>query len=144
MGRKSKFTPESSKTILDHIKLGMSYKFASMAVGVDYTTFYRWVKKGGEQETGRYRIFYEDVQEAEAIFVRNSIARIAKAATEGSWQAAVWLLKIRHPDEFTEIIKNDNKTELKAQIVVTIRSPEEIEQAVLNKLSRIRTRPNSE
>lgn len=138
MGRRSKFTPETSKTILDHIKLGMPYKFASMAAGVDYRTFNNWINKGNAQETGQYRIFYEDVQEAEAIFVRNNMARIAKAATDGSWQAAVWMLKIRHPADFTEVIKTEEK------IDVTVRSPEEIEQAILNKLSRIRSKSNSE
>jgi hypothetical protein len=120
MARRSKFTPKACKTILDHIKLGMPYKFAATAAGVDYTTFNKWVNKGKEQETGQYHDFYNEVQEAEAIFVRNNLARIAKAATEGSWQAAVWMLKIRHPDEFTEVIKTDNKNEHSGQIVVNL------------------------
>jgi hypothetical protein len=144
-GRPTKFVPKYKNAILDNIKLGMPFEFATAAAKVDYSTFRNWMVKGEKDKKGEYFDFLEQVQEAEAIAVRNNLARIAKASIEGSWQAAAWILARRHPEHFSENSKVNVKSENKNEnINVNIRSPEEIEQEILDKLTRIRSKRDSE
>jgi hypothetical protein len=71
------------------------------------------------------------------------MARIAKAAIQGSWQAAAWILERRFPDDFGKVNKYNIKSENKNinDIKVIVRNAEDIEKEVLDKLERIRNKP---
>lgn len=91
-GRPTKYTPETVKRILEAIKLGVAYVDAANYGGVSFETFNEWRKQ--------YPEFSEAVESASGQAVTACMAKIQKAATEGSWQASAWILERRHPDRY--------------------------------------------
>lgn len=91
-GRPTKYTPETVKRILEAIKLGVAYVDAANYAGVGLATFNEW--------RDRYPEFAEAVESASGQAVTACMAKIQKAATEGSWQASAWILERRHPDRY--------------------------------------------
>jgi hypothetical protein len=99
-GRPSKLTDEVQKHICEGIRLGMTYARAAAYVRIDYTTFRKWMINGEANKSKQYRKFFEAVKEAEADAVRTCLAIIRKAALDGQWAAAAWLLDRRYPGEY--------------------------------------------
>jgi transposase-like protein len=91
-GRPTKYTPETVKRIIEAIKLGVAYVDAANYAGVGLATFNEW--------RDRYPEFAEAVESASGQAVTACMAKIQKAATEGSWQASAWILERRHPDRY--------------------------------------------
>jgi len=91
-GRPTKYTPDRVKKIIEAIKLGVAYVDAASYAGVGLATFNEW--------RDRYPEFAEAVEEAAGQAVVANMAKIQKAATEGSWQASAWILERRHPDRY--------------------------------------------
>lgn len=75
-------------------------------LGIGETTYYRWIEKAKEDvkqnKISIYREFWESVKEAEAKAEMRHLQTIAKAATEGNWQASAWFLKTKHRDRWSE------------------------------------------
>jgi transposase len=145
---KSKLTPQLQKEIGNNIKLGMPLKFAAEAAGISEATFYNWMERGEKESKGRYLEFLEYIKQCQSVAVQLHLKIITKAASEGSWQASAWILERRHPEEFGRRenlnIKSKNENEnLNVNANFELQAPEEIEQAILNKLARIRGRRNS-
>jgi hypothetical protein len=91
-GRKSKYTPETVGKLLQAIKLGATYKLACDYAGIDQSTFHDWMKNKPE--------FSTQLKEAEGSGAVGLLARIQKEATDGTWQAAAWILERRYPDMY--------------------------------------------
>lgn len=91
-GRPTKYTPETVKKILEAIKLGVAYVDAANYGGIHIDTFHEWRKA--------YPDFSDAVDAASGQAVTACMAKIQKAATEGSWQASAWILERRHPDRY--------------------------------------------
>ncbi len=102
----SKFTPEVRERIVRLIAAGNPAVVAAEAAGVAERTFYAWLERG--QQTGKaarpYREFRAAVQAARAEGEAILVTRIAKAATNGSWGAAAWLLERRWPERWAKIV----------------------------------------
>ena len=98
-GRPTKYTPETSKIILDAIGLGVPFRHACAMAGIDESTFSRW--------RDRYADFADAVKAAEARAVAGRLARIRRAEDE-SWQAAAWYLERRYPQEFGRTVQDVN------------------------------------
>jgi hypothetical protein len=92
-GRQTKRTPETRKTLLDAIELGLSDKAACELAAVCNDFLYSWIKEDDE--------FSEDVQRARGVFKQTLHRRIANAAQD-DWKAASWLLSRRCSDEYAE------------------------------------------
>lgn len=119
MARPSALTDEISKQICDSLRIGATYKAASESVGIDYTTFNNWIKRGATEEKGKYFKFFKAVRRAEASCFRNMAATIAKAAADGDWRAAETFLKRRDPENWGDRSKVDlsvNESDITAAI----------------------------
>jgi hypothetical protein len=95
-GRKSKYTPENIKRILDAIEVGTPYRHAAAIVGISETTFHEWQSKKPE--------FAESIKAAEGRAVAGRLARIRQAEPT-HWQASAWFLERKYPQEFGRTVQ---------------------------------------
>lgn len=97
---KSKLTPELQEKFCDAIENGDSILGACGYVGIDESTYYKWMKKA-EEAKGRSKFvkFKECVDKAKAKALHNFEQVITRASTE-HWQAAAWMLERRHPNMY--------------------------------------------
>lgn len=115
-GRPTKRTPETVKRLCDAIRLGASYADACGYAGVSFETFNEWRKDFPE--------FSDAVKEAEGSGRVQLIAKIQKAANDGNWQAAAWMLERRDPQNYgrtmrTQVTGADGgPVQMAAQVVV--------------------------
>lgn len=115
-GRPTKRTPETVKKLCDAIRLGASYGDACGYAGIDHDTFTRWRQDFPE--------FAAEVKEAEGAGRVQLIAKIQKAANDGNWQAAAWMLERRDPQNYgrtmrTQVTGADGgPVQMAAQVVV--------------------------
>ncbi len=93
-GRKTLFTPELVKLIIDAIKIGGTDADACARAGINDGTFYRWMNEKKE--------FYDDITRARVDGKLARIGRIAKAGSNGDWRADAWFLEHRYPDEYAQ------------------------------------------
>jgi hypothetical protein len=93
-------TPELRKRICDYVSLGNFPEVAGKCAGIDRATFYRWKARGETTKTGVYRDFCDALKEAESRAEVAALAKIQKAATNGTWTAAAWLLERRFSDRW--------------------------------------------
>jgi len=100
MGRRTKLTPDVQNRIAQAIQLGATYEQAANYGGVHYTTFGEWMRRGAAAKAGKFRSFYETIKDAEGKSVVGWLAKIEKAANDGSWQAAAWKLERRYPGDY--------------------------------------------
>lgn len=116
VGRPTKRTPETVKKLCDAIRLGASYADACGFAGVHFDTFNEWRKDFPE--------FSDAVKEAEGAGRVQLIAKIQKAANDGNWQAAAWMLERRDPQNYgrtmrTQVTGADGgPVQMAAQVVV--------------------------
>lgn len=89
MARPTKLTPDVQQRICDAVGIGATYEHAAAYGGVAYETFNGWRK--------RYVQFSEALKAAEGRAVVGWLAKIEKAASDGTWQAAAWKLERRYP-----------------------------------------------
>lgn len=93
-------------------------------LGIGETTYYRWIEKAKEDikhnKNSIYREFWESVKEAEAKAEMRHLQTIAKAATEGNWQASAWFLKTKHRDRWSErqevTLQGDSQKPIKVEL----------------------------
>lgn len=102
-GRKTKYTPDTVKRILDAIQMGATYELAAGYGGISHTTFYEWINTKPE--------FSDALKEAEGKAAVGWLAKIEKAANDGAWQAAAWKLERRYPNNYGKsVVANTNMT----------------------------------
>jgi len=101
----SKLTPELQNNILQLLKLGVPQKYACEAVGIDETTFCRWIKIGRHKTEGKYYEFYQSVLRSNSEAMAIKLANLEKAAQKGSVNAITWFLEHKYPEEFGNKIK---------------------------------------
>jgi len=97
-GRNIKMTPEVIERICGQIKRGNYAATAYRAVGVSYTTFYKWKELGeADRAAGkrtRYVEFLEALEHAEAVGEQRLVARVID---KGGWKGALEILKRSRP-----------------------------------------------
>lgn len=89
-------------------RLGMTNALTAAYIGVSGRTVDNWRRKGGDAwlraEQGeelsdldrRYMAFYRAQEAGKSTNSAEALAMVIKAAREGSWQAAAWMLERRH------------------------------------------------
>lgn len=96
-GRETKLTPETQKAICDAIAAGNYDYVAAEYAGVGRTTFYAWLAKGEEHETGIHREFLNAIKRAAS---QAEVRNIAIIETDQSWQSKAWWLERKHNDRW--------------------------------------------
>lgn len=99
MGRPSKLTPDRIERFLEAIRAIAPYEMACQRAGWDYKTYRRWMQRGEEANSGKYREFYDAVKRAEADAVVAANAQI-KIHGRKHWQAIAFLLERRYPEYY--------------------------------------------
>ena len=90
-GRKTLYTPERVKVIIEAIQLGGSDVDACEHGGIKQQTFYRWLNEKSE--------FREQVTRTRIVGKLLRIGRI-KQHGEKDWRADAWYLERRWPEEY--------------------------------------------
>jgi hypothetical protein len=99
LGRPSKRTPEREARLLEALRAGNTRNAACHYAGITRETLGEWI--------ARFSDFSDGVQKAEADAEVRMVAQIARAANEGTWQAAAWWLERRRPDDYARRDKLD-------------------------------------
>jgi len=99
VGRRPKLTEETIETAAKLIRAGNYQKVVAQYLGVDESTWYRWLQKGEKAKNKRsiYYKFYKAIKKAEAEAHARNVAVIQQAA-QVQWQAAAWWLERKYPD----------------------------------------------
>jgi transposase len=99
MSRRTKLTEEVIETASKLIRAGNYQKVVAQYIGVDESTWYRWLQKGEKAKNKRsiYYKFYKAVKKAEAEAHARNVAVIQQAA-QTQWQAAAWWLERKYPE----------------------------------------------
>lgn len=118
-GRPTKLTPAIQAKVCDAIRSGNFRETAATFAGIDRSTLHRWLKRGETKRRGACHDFAVAVGKALADSEALLVARIAKAASEGTWQASAWLLERRHPERWGRRERHEIKAEINSTEKVT-------------------------
>lgn len=99
-GRKSKLTPELIVRVEQLLSAGNYVTTVCDFVGIDKSTWYRWLEQGSKEEAGLFREFCDTVKKAEAGAEVRAVTGILKAG-QTSWQALAWFLERKHPEKWS-------------------------------------------
>ncbi|MFY9125354.1 MAG: hypothetical protein WAO32_00115 [Defluviitoga tunisiensis] len=100
MARKSKLTKELIKEAYKLVAAGNYDKDVYPILGIDKSTWYRWLSDGEKAKSGLKREFYDTVKKAEKDAIARNVALIQRAAQEGNWQAAAWWLERKYFEDW--------------------------------------------
>ena len=100
MARKRKLTKELIKEAYKLVAAGNYDKDVYPILGIDKSTWYRWLSEGETAKSGLKREFYDTVKKAEKEAIARNVALIQKAAQEGNWQAAAWWLERKYFEDW--------------------------------------------
>ena len=92
MARQSKRSPERRDALLNALRLGNTRRNAAAYAEISHETFYNWL---ADDVT-----FRDAVEKAEADAEARFVGQVAKAAADGTWQAAAWWLERRRADDY--------------------------------------------
>ncbi|HEV2773893.1 MAG TPA: hypothetical protein VGV57_13895 [Thermoleophilaceae bacterium] len=117
MARPTKLTSEVSERIVRAIRAGNYPEVAAGHAGIHAATYYRWMERGAlEGEAGEddpYRQFRSEVERAIADSEAAEVGLVIKAARDGDWRAAAWLLERRFSDRWGRRDRLEQLHELK-------------------------------
>lgn len=148
-GRPRRLTPTVKKRLIEGIGLGMTNKLATQYAGISEACFYKWRDRANDGDKELIELF-KSLKRAEAKHAGHALAVIKKAANEGTWSAAAWLLERRHAFrrdappvqpaatmevKETETIDPTTKAGREAIVSTISELPEEIILAALNRRS---------
>jgi transposase len=128
-GRKTKYTPETVNKIVQALKMGATHELACNYAGIGVSTFHDWMSAKPE--------FSEAVKEAEGAAAVGWLAKIEKAANEGTWQAAAWKLERRYPREYGRTVVTQEQSLTPEQLEAM--SDDELDRYIA-KLSKLASR----
>ncbi|HIA00785.1 MAG TPA: hypothetical protein EYN66_02545 [Myxococcales bacterium] len=138
-----KLNEDTKARLIEGIKLGMTNKLAAQYAGISEQCFYQWRDKGNAGSQEHLELF-ESLKRAEAQSAAHSLAVIKKAAQDGTWTAAAWMLERRHNfrrDPVVEVeavdtseLVDPNTAEGRAAIIAHVAElPDDIILAALNR-----------
>ncbi len=100
----SKLTDRTHRIILSALGSGCYRATACEYANVSPSAFYSWLERGQlDIERGLntpHAKLVRDIEQAEAAAEVRALALIMKAAHNGAWQAAAWMLERKHPEKW--------------------------------------------
>lgn len=118
---KTKLTDKLCDKICEEIKAGTPMKHAAISHGISSVTFYNWYNRGKEAKSGKFKRFYEQVEEAKSVAITLRTRRIYKAGKD-NWQADAWWLERVAPQEFGRKDKLNVNADVKTQQNINLQS----------------------
>jgi hypothetical protein len=100
MARRTKLTDELQAALVQTFNGGSTIKDACAYVGISETAYYDWMARGRAAKSGRYAEFAEAIKKARSVARVEAVALVRKAAKEGNWQAAAWILERSDPESW--------------------------------------------
>ena len=102
MPAKLKLTRKLVDQIVELKRDGLCDADIIAAIGVNQSTFYRWLKDGEVAKSGVKRALYTELKKAESEYKRSLLTTIKSAAMSRAqyWTAAAWLLERKYPMEY--------------------------------------------
>ena len=111
MPRPTKLTARHIRDVEQAMQLGLTYALASGYIGIGESTMYAWLARGREQPKSMYGKFREALKRGQAKAAAVNLAHIQRAADDGSWQAAAWILERRFGYQKAANLHIDDHTE---------------------------------
>nr|WP_263326078.1 hypothetical protein [Neobacillus sp. Marseille-Q6967] len=100
-GRKSKLTPLLINDAVKLLKSGNYVTTVCEFIGIDTSTWYRWMREGKKAKTGIKNHFYHAIKKAEAEAEIRMVTDLQKIANENqTWQALAWMLERKYPERW--------------------------------------------
>ena len=93
--------PERIEILLDGLSNGMTYTLACQRASIRYGTFAKWMQRA-EAGDPQYAELYENIKKAEAEAAYRWVKIVDTAATDGTWQAAAWLLERKYAKDYSK------------------------------------------
>lgn len=112
MARPTKLNADTQAKLVTAIQMGATYELAAQYAGITYVTFNNWMNEGEAAKTGVYFELFNAVKEAEGRAVVGWLAKIEKAANDGSWQAAAWKLERRYPSKYGRTVQDTRNIDM--------------------------------
>jgi len=100
MARKRKLTKELIKEAYKLVAAGNYDKDVYPILGIDKSTWYRWLSEGETAKSGLKKEFYDTIKKAEKDAIARNVALIQRAAQDGNWQAAAWWLERKYFEDW--------------------------------------------
>jgi len=101
-GRPTSLTPDVREKILMALGLGNYRKDAAEFAGIDPRSLQRWLARGKRDPEGEYGEFAREVAAAESRAKIAAMGCVNKAARDGDWRAATWMLERKWPAQFSD------------------------------------------
>ncbi len=112
-GPRAKLTRERHAEFVQIMRAGNTFTTAAKAIAVRETHARWWYDQGaGDDADEPFASFRVDVDQAEARAESRNVAIVAKAASDGSWQAAAWLLERGYPERWARVSQRDKAAEV--------------------------------
>jgi len=111
-GRPTKLTPELSEQVCKSLRAGNTVKDSIIAVGVDESTFYRWIQNGYERPNSRYGRFCQSVERATAEAIVVDMRTINRAITEPGRTMTVRTKSVLQAGDWVDVERVTTITEL--------------------------------
>jgi transposase len=142
-GRPTLLTAERQQTILDLIAAGNYIDTATKAAGISHQTLYNWIARGTTErerlqvnpdaepdpKEQKYLEFLEESEKAFAIAEARNMAIIQRAAHDGTWQAAAWILERTRGKRYQRVDKSEISGPEGGPLRISV-STEELERKV--------------
>jgi len=115
---KTKLNQEVINIAIKYITLGTPVKYICDSLMISEVSWYAWYNKGEELDDERTleTKFFKSVKKAKGDMVARKLQMIDKAAAEGTWTAAAWVLERMDFENFGRKEKLEHSGELNTTI----------------------------
>ena len=110
-----KFKEDVCKLLCDARSSGLIEEECAQLAGIHPSTLYRWLDRGANAKSGKYRKFFIDFMQANIEFRRYHRDKIAE---HNDWHASQYLLQVNEMGKYnvTQKIESKVEAEVKAEV----------------------------